>query len=83
MPLCVALPQPQDYEKCPIGFGVVVFCIATAAHNDCLQLYERFFKGFSPFGEPNIPIDTGVLGAADSSPLPSTASSSSRQGPNC
>lgn len=24
-----------------------------------MQLYERFYKGFSPFGEPNIPIDTG------------------------
>lgn len=41
-----------------------VFCIATAAHHDCLQLYERFYKGFSPFGEPNIPIDTGGPGCS-------------------
>lgn len=56
------LPPAQDYEKCAIGFGVVVFCIATASHQNCLQLYERFYAGFSAFGEPNIPIDTGTGG---------------------
>jgi hypothetical protein len=60
--------QFKDYEKCPIGFGVVVFCIVTAAHHGCLQLYERFYKAFSPFGEPNIPIDTGAWGRCVFSP---------------
>ncbi|WIA29221.1 hypothetical protein OEZ86_011732 [Tetradesmus obliquus] len=44
----------KDYDKSPIGFGVVVFCIAK---HDCRALYERFFEGFAPWGEPNIPID--------------------------
>jgi hypothetical protein len=51
-------PQFKDYEKSPIGFGVVVFCIAKT---DCRPLYERFYEGFSPWGEPNIPIDMGKL----------------------
>lgn len=40
----------------PIGFGVVVFCIAKS---DCHELYERFYEGFAQYGEPNIPIDKG------------------------
>eukprot|EP00775_Hariotina_reticulata_P007949 gene7949-8147_t len=48
----------KDYEKSPIGFGVVVFCIAKS---DCRQLYERFYESFSPWGEPNIPIDTEFM----------------------
>jgi hypothetical protein len=56
--------QFKDYEKCPIGFGVVIFCIATAANKSCRQLYERFYKEFSPFGEPNVAIDTGARGGS-------------------
>jgi hypothetical protein len=64
-PSCPALlhPRPRrcntrfkDYERSPIGFGVVVFCIAKP-HNR--ELFQRFYDGFAPWGEPNIPIDKG------------------------
>lgn len=49
--------QFKDYDKSPIGFGVAVFCLAKT---NCRELYERFFDGFAPWGEPNIPIDKGA-----------------------
>ncbi|DBA66027.1 TPA: hypothetical protein ACH3X2_003035 [Trebouxia sp. C0005] len=48
----------KDYDKTPIGFGVVVFCIAKS---DCRELYERFFDAFAHEGEPNIPIDRQIM----------------------
>lgn len=48
--------QCKDYDKSPIGFGIVVFCIAK---NDCGGLYDRFIRYFGPWGEPNIVIDAG------------------------
>ncbi|KAL0040507.1 hypothetical protein WJX77_009181 [Trebouxia sp. C0004] len=48
----------KDYDKTPIGFGVVVFCIAKS---DCRDLYERFFDAFAHEGEPNIPIDRQIM----------------------
>ncbi|KAK9834168.1 hypothetical protein WJX81_004826 [Elliptochloris bilobata] len=50
----------KDYDKTPIGFGIVVFCIAKAP---CTALYERFFDGFAAAGEPNIPIDRQLMAA--------------------
>ncbi|CAD7702759.1 unnamed protein product, partial [Ostreobium quekettii] len=46
--------QCKDYDKSPIGFGIVVFCVAKG---DCLDLYDRFVRFFGPWGEPNIVID--------------------------
>lgn len=44
----------KNYEHTPIGFGIVVFCIAKTNWKD---LYGRFFDAFSRFGEMNMPID--------------------------
>lgn len=44
----------QDYDKSPIGFGVVVFCIAKT---DKADMYTRFYESFCDYGEPNIPVD--------------------------
>ncbi|KAK9808905.1 hypothetical protein WJX72_006126 [[Myrmecia] bisecta] len=48
----------KDYDKTPIGFGIVVFCIAKS---DCRALYSRFYDAFSEAGEPNIPIDRELM----------------------
>ncbi len=62
---CQALPCPchrrsntrfKDYERSPIGFGVVIFCIAKP---HCTELFQRFYDGFAPWGEPNMAIDKG------------------------
>lgn len=47
----------KDYDKSPIGFGIIVFCIAKG---DCHDLYTRFIKHFGPAGEPNIVVDKGI-----------------------
>ena len=41
--------QFKDYAGKPIGFGIVVFCLAQGAH--CLELYRRFHDAFAPHGE--------------------------------
>lgn len=41
--------QFKDYTGKPIGFGIVVFCLAQGAH--CLELYRRFHDAFAPHGE--------------------------------
>eukprot|EP00210_Caulerpa_lentillifera_P002266 g2176.t1 len=48
----------KNYEHTPIGFGIVVFCIAKKNWKD---LYGRFFDAFCRFGEMNMPIDLQVL----------------------
>lgn len=44
----------KDYDKTPIGFGIVVFCIVK---HDYHKITGRFFEYFAPFGEPNVVID--------------------------
>lgn len=48
----------KDYEGTPIGFGIVVFCIA---RQQIKNLYKRFYDAFSPYGECNIPIDSEMV----------------------
>jgi len=48
----------KNYENTPIGFGIVVFCIAKRNWKD---LYGRFLDAFSPYGESNMPIDMSEL----------------------
>ncbi|GMH33587.1 hypothetical protein BSKO_01421 [Bryopsis sp. KO-2023] len=50
--------QFKDYDKTPIGFGIIVFCIAKG---DCHDLYKRFIKHFGPAGEPNVVVDKAWL----------------------
>lgn len=47
----------KDYDKSPIGFGIIVFCIAKG---NCHDLYKSFIRHFGPAGEPNIVVDKGT-----------------------
>eukprot|EP00803_Ostreobium_quekettii_P007813 evm.model.scf_2610.3 EVM.evm.TU.scf_2610.3 scf_2610:18492-21531(+) len=46
----------KDYDNTPIGFGIVIFCIAKQHRRD---LYERFHNAFCSSGEANTAIDRG------------------------
>lgn len=48
----------KNYEHTPIGFGIVVFCIAR--NEGCHELFARFVEAFAPHGEPNTAIDEGA-----------------------
>ncbi|KAK9867491.1 hypothetical protein WJX84_009338 [Apatococcus fuscideae] len=52
----------KDYDKSPIGFGIVVFCIVK---DNCREMYERFYEAFAQMGEPNIPIDKELMQSAE------------------
>lgn len=43
--------------------------LTTHLENACRQLYQRFLKAFSPYGEPNIPIDASFLETAAAAAL--------------
>ena len=47
----------KNYENTPIGFGIVVFCVAK---RNWKKLYCRFLDAFSPYGESNMPIDLSL-----------------------
>ncbi|GMH33235.1 hypothetical protein BSKO_01069 [Bryopsis sp. KO-2023] len=49
----------KNYDHTPIGFGIVVFCIARK--QDCQNLFQRFIEAFSPYGEPNMAVDEELL----------------------
>lgn len=44
----------KDYDKTPIGFGIVVFCIVKHQYH---TIIKRFMEHFAPFGEPNVVMD--------------------------
>lgn len=48
----------KNYENTPIGFGIVVFCIAR--EQNCQDLFGRFVEAFAPYGEPNMAVDEGM-----------------------
>ena len=50
--------QFKDYDNTPIGFGIVLFCLANKMRK---TYYERFYESFSQYGEINIPIDMQVI----------------------
>ena len=50
--------QFKDYDGTPIGFGIVVFCMAK---KNCKDLYTRFFDIFAEHGEFNMPVDREFL----------------------
>ncbi|KXZ52269.1 hypothetical protein GPECTOR_10g900 [Gonium pectorale] len=52
--------QFKDYPKTPIGFGIVVFCLAGPGPQQA-DLYRRFVDAFSGWGEPNLPIDRAFM----------------------
>ena len=49
--------QFKDYERCPIGFGICVFCIVSPTHPQQAEIYSRFYDEFHSSGEFNIPVD--------------------------
>jgi len=50
--------QFKDYEGTPIGFGIVVFCMAKKS---CKDIYTRFYDVFAEHGEFNMPVDRTFL----------------------
>ncbi|MEW5316084.1 MAG: hypothetical protein WDW38_007471 [Sanguina aurantia] len=54
----VSCARFKDYEKSPIGFGVVVFCVAKACS---IALFQRFMAAFGGAGEANMPIDAEMV----------------------
>ena len=56
--------QFKDYERCPIGFGICVFCIVSPTHPQQAEIYSRFYDEFHKSGEFNIPVDEKFVKSA-------------------
>jgi len=54
--------QFKDYEGTPIGFGIVVFCMAK---NKCQDIYTRFYDVFAEHGEFNMPVDRTFMASPE------------------